>query len=197
MRNIRLTWHCGHEVALSNLSADAIKHFGIVANVIDLGVILNVSDIDSTAARLSVVDGSSIPLEAAVSLRANGQDIGRIEGGDIVAVDDVDTHVKHNVGGVQLEELGASGDGVVVQLSSEINDSSSRRSIGLASDWDVYLGVDSHNMHGVLSHLLAELHGAINREAIVQELCKQLEVTEIASGRYRTWQNGRSLEQLD
>lgn len=115
-----LTRHRSHEVALSDLLADGVKHLRVVADVVELGVILDVSDVDGSAVGLGKVSRSRVPLETVVSLGANGQDVGGIKGGDIVAVDDVDAHVEDSVGGVQLEELGTGADRVVIHLLSEI-----------------------------------------------------------------------------
>lgn len=151
-----LTRQGSHEVLLGDLLADGIQHLRVVADVVKLGVVLDVSDIDGTAVGLSVVSCSSVPLESVVSLRADGQNAGGIEGSDVVAVNDVDAHVENGVGGVYLEELGTGGDGVVIYLLSEINHSSARVKGILTAAW-VRLGVDSHDVHEVLRHLLAEL----------------------------------------
>lgn len=181
-----LTRQGGHEILLGDLLADGIQHLRIVADIVELGVVLDVSNVDGTAVGLSVVSCSSVPLESVVSLGADGQNAGGIEGNNVVAINDVDAHVENGVGGVYLEELGTGGDGIVIYLLSEIYHSSARFNGILSADW-VRLGVDSHDVHEVLRHLLAELYGLIDGQAIAQQFVQQLEITQVASRRNGAW----------
>lgn len=114
-----LTRQGSHEILLGDLLADGIQHLRVVADVVELGVVLDVSDIDGTAVGLSVVSCGSVPLESDVSLGADGQDVGGIEGTEVVAITDIGARFEDSVGGAQLEELG-SGRHWIAFCSSSI-----------------------------------------------------------------------------
>lgn len=63
-------------------------------------MVLDVSNVDGTAVGLSVVSCSGIPLESVVSLGADVQNAGGIEGSDVVAINDIAAYVENGVGGV-------------------------------------------------------------------------------------------------
>lgn len=93
-----LTSQGSHEVLLGDLLADGIQHLRIVVDVIELGVVLDVSDVDGTAVGLSIVSCGSVPLESVVSLRVDGQYAGGFEGSDAVAINDIDARVEDSFG---------------------------------------------------------------------------------------------------
>lgn len=90
---ICLTRHRSHEVALGDLPADIVQHFRVVTDVVELGVVLNVSDVDRTAAWLSIVGRGSDILVASSNLRVDCENSGKIADGDVVPVNDIDAEV--------------------------------------------------------------------------------------------------------